>query len=402
MSNAAADTTPSARATSLPVLLCLTVGVLLWLPVLRTAPNRLLSGQGQALQAVLAAMGAGWSLAGGLLAVLAIAALVTWVGRWQWSLGTVLVLVWAVGLVWWLTALVGAFALQQSEFTGSLGRTSLSGGFWLALLLAWLSASDALRSLQASAGQRTCLWALLLAGPAILLVHGALDALSALREYANRSEDFWRACAEHLHTIGLTTALTVCTAVPLGVFLHRRPRWAGQVFALLNLVQTIPSIAMFGVLMAALGWLGAVFPVLPGLGIHGIGLLPAVLALTFYSLLPLVRSTYEGLTNVPAASTEAARAMGLSTRQLLLQVEFPLAAPVILSGLKVMLIQTIGLTAVAALIGAGGLGALMFEGLFSSALDLVILAVVPIVVMAWCAEALFVALNAAAPQWIRH
>ena len=153
--------------------------------------------------------------------------------------------------------------------------------------------------------------------------------------------------------------------------------------------------------MAALAWLGAVFPLLPAWGIQGIGLAPAVLALTLYSLLPLVRSTFEGLASVPAAAVESARAMGMSGRQRLWQVELPLAAPVMLSGLKVMLIQTIGLAAVAALIGAGGLGALMFEGLFSSALDLVLLAVAPIVVLAWCAEGLFAASTAFLPPGLR-
>ena len=168
---------------------------------------------------------------------------------------------------------------------------------------------------------------------------------------------------------------------------------------LLSLVQTVPSIALFGLLMALLAWLGTLIPVLPAWGIQGIGLAPAVLALTFYSLLPLVRSTYEGLSNLPSALSESGRAMGLSSTQLLWQVELPLAAPVILSSLKVMLVQTIGLAAVAALIGAGGLGALMFEGLFSSALDLVILAVVPIVVLAWLAEALFLVLSTLSHRW---
>jgi osmoprotectant transport system permease protein len=116
---------------------------------------------------------------------------------------------------------------------------------------------------------------------------------------------------------------------------------------------------------------------------------PAVLALTAYSLLPLVRSTYEGLSSVAHPVKDAGRAMGLSRHQLLWQVEVPLAAPVLLSGVKVMLVQAVGLTAVAALIGAGGLGALMFEGLFSSAVDLVVLAVVPIVALAWCTEVFF-------------
>jgi osmoprotectant transport system permease protein len=170
----------------------------------------------------------------------------------------------------------------------------------------------------------------------------------------------------------------------------------------LNLVQTIPSIALFALLMTLLASLGKLFPLLPAIGIQGVGMAPAVLALTFYSLLPLVRSTFEGLSQLPKAVGESAQAMGLSRSQQLWQIELPLALPVLLSGLKVMLIQTIGLTAVAALIGAGGLGTLMFEGLFSSALDLVVLAIVPIVVLAWLAEALFMGLNALSSRWVRR
>ena len=269
------------------------------------------------------------------------------------------------------------------------------------VLLAWLAANDALRRVRASNLAVSCYWVTVLVGLLVLITSGALDSLSSLREYANRQEDFWRALAQHIHIIALTTGLTVVIGLPLGVAIHRHPAWAGRVFPLLNLVQTIPSIALFGLLIAVLAWLGKVFPLLPAWGIQGIGLAPAVLALTLYSLLPLVRSTREGLSQLPQALTESGKAMGLSNSQLFWQVELPLAFPVILSGLKVMLIQSIGLTAVAALIGAGGLGALMFEGLFSSAVDLVILAVMPIVVLTWLAEAFFMALTALSRQWIR-
>ena len=313
--------------------------------------------------------------------------------------GAVFTLAWVAAAVWGLAALAGHFASAQGQISEGLARTSLSAGFWLGLLTAWLLAQDSWRQLQARPWQAALYWGLLLAGLALLLVNGALDALSSLKEYANRQEEFWRALLQHLRIIALTTGLTVVTGLPLGVALHRRPRWAARVFPLLSLVQTVPSIALFGLLMALLAWLGTLIPVLPAWGIQGIGLAPAVLALTFYSLLPLVRSTYEGLSNLPSALSESGRAMGLSSTQLLWQVELPLAAPVILSSLKVMLVQTIGLAAVAALIGAGGLGALMFEGLFSSALDLVILAVVPIVVLAWLAEALFLVLSTLSHRW---
>ena len=235
-----------------------------------------------------------------------------------------------------------------------------------------------------------------------LLASGVLDGISSVKEYAARDEDFWRALTQHLRIILTTVVLTVGTGLPLGVWVHRTPVWSRRIFPALSIVQTIPSIALFGVLMALLAWLGKLFPLLPAWGIQGVGMAPAVLALTLYSLLPLVRSVHAGLSHIPAGIRESAQAMGLSTTQLLLQIELPLALPVVLAGLKVMLIQTIGLTAVAALIGAGGLGSLMFEGLFSSAMDLVVLAVIPIVMLAWLAEALFMALDLASRRLVRR
>lgn len=371
------------------------------LPLVSTAPNRLLSGQGVSLAQVLRASAPGWSLLT-LGLTLPAGVLVALLARWpdRRSLQWLLLVVLGAGFPA-LLALAGQHAAASDLQSGGMGRTTLASGFWLGTLLLWMLANEALRRLSASPVVVGLVWSLLLLAVCGLLGSGVLDTLSTVKEYGNRAEDFWGALRRHLHIILLTTALTLSTGLPLGVALHRRPRWASRVFPLLNLVQTVPSIALFGLLMALLSTLGRHVPLLPALGIQGVGLAPAVLALTFYSLLPLVRSTHEGLAHVPRTYTEAGTAMGLSRRQLLWQVELPLAVPVLLSGLKVMLVQTIGLTAVAALIGAGGLGSLMFEGLFSSALDLVVLAVIPIVALAWLAEALFIVLHTLARRWAR-
>jgi osmoprotectant transport system permease protein len=137
--------------------------------------------------------------------------------------------------------------------------------------------------------------------------------------------------------------------------------------------------------MAPLAALGTM---LPGSGISGVGPLPAVIALTLYSLLPIVRNTAVGLDGVPAPVREAARGMGLTPRQIFLRVDLPLALPVFLSGLRITVVQAVGLAAVAALIGAGGLGAIMFQGLFANALDLVLLGAVPVILLAVAADAL--------------
>jgi osmoprotectant transport system permease protein len=374
-----------------PGLLLLAAAVLAALPFVTVAPNRLLSGSGQSL-AVVWALQAAWSPLP-VAALLLLCATATLFPPWRaaalWGCSV------ALGLLFWaLLAWAGAYASLASAQSDSLARTSLGSGFWLGSLLLWLAASEALRQLQAPRRVAALYWWLVLAGASALLLAGQLDALSLLKEYAAHAEQFWSAIAQHLRLVGLTVLLTLLCGFPLGLWLHRHAAASARVFLVLNFVQTIPSIALFGLLMALLALLAQAAPWLRAVGVNGVGLAPAVLALTLYSLLPLVRSIFSGLQQVPAEVRESALAMGLSGRQLLWQVELPLALPVLLSGLKVMLIQAIGLAAVAALIGAGGLGALMFEGLFSSAIDLVTLAVLPLVALSGLADGGFSALAA--------
>lgn len=154
-------------------------------------------------------------------------------------------------------------------------------------------------------------------------------------------------------------------------------------------MQTLPSIALFGLLIAPLAALGAWLQGrgLGDWGVQGVGLLPAALALTLYSLLPVVHGTLAGLQQVPAAVLDAATGLGLGPRQRFWQVQWPLALPVWLAALRVSTVQAVGLAVVAALIGAGGFGVLIFQGLASSALDLVLLGVLPVVALALALDA---------------
>ena len=145
--------------------------------------------------------------------------------------------------------------------------------------------------------------------------------------------------------------------------------------------------------MAPLAWAATQLPVLGRLGISGVGLAPAVLALLLYALLPIVRAALAGLEQVPSAAVTAARAMGFTPWQVLWRVELPLALPVLLIGLRTAVVQTTGLAAVTALVGAGGLGSIMFDGLFSAANELVMLGVIPIVLLAILADTFFKALG---------
>ena len=292
-----------------------------------------------------------------------------------------------LGWVW----LAGAQAQLAAETAESpLMRTAFGGGFWVLVVLCALAITDALQRLALNAVARA-LASLAVVLPVLwLLTQGHLDALSLLKEYANRQDVFQSAWRRHMQIVLTTLVPTLLIGVPLGVAAYRRPRLSTPLFAVLNLIQTVPSIALFGLLLAPLA---AVAVWWPGSGISGIGLMPAVLALTLYSLLPIVHSTVTGLRQVPGAVVEAATGMGLTPRQIFWRIEVPLALPLLVAGIRTTTVQAVGLAVVAALIGAGGFGAIMFQGLLSSALDLVLLGVLPVVALAVVVDALFQSLS---------
>lgn len=178
---------------------------------------------------------------------------------------------------------------------------------------------------------------------------------------------------EHLWLVGLSTAFAVLIGVPLGIVIAQRPRLNKPVLASANIIQTIPSLALFGFLLPV-PWLGERSDRL------------AILALTLYALLPIIRNTYTGIRGVDPAVVEAGRGMGLTESQLLFQVELPLAVSVILSGIRVAIVISVGLATIAAAIGAGGLGEFIFRGL-AMVDDRVILAgAIPAAILALLAD----------------
>lgn len=197
------------------------------------------------------------------------------------------------------------------------------------------------------------------------------------------------ALAQHLTILFATVMPALLIGVPLGIWCAFSVARQGPVFALLNIIQTIPSVALFGLLIAPLAGLVKHFPLLGKFGVAGTGMTPALIALVLYALLPLVRGVVAGLNQVPQDVLESARAMGMNTFQRFVSVQFPLALPVFLRSLRVVMVQTVGMAVIAALIGAGGFGALVFQGLLSSAVDLVLLGVIPVVVLAVLIDALF-------------
>lgn len=364
------------------------------LPLVKVAPNRLLSGEPVFFFSVL--HGPMWAL-GIVLAALALAAVLKPGTFVNWFAAV------AAGLsIPGLVYLAASYARQVALIESPIARTSLGGAFWLVFVLLGLVLADALNRLKAGRALRF-LALMLVAVPVLsLLASGWCDELSIMKEYTNRSDIFWPAVARHLQIVALALGFTLAFGLPLGWAAFRFERVGRLLFPLLNIIQTIPSIALFGLLMAPLALLAASWPVLGKAGISGVGLAPGVIALTLYSLLPVVRGTLAGLAQVPLAVRQAADGLGMPAAKRFWQIEVPLALPVMLGGVRTGAIQVVGLAAVTALIGAGGLGSIMFEGLFSSAQDLVLLGVLPIVLMGALADGLFkVLISASSPKGVR-
>jgi osmoprotectant transport system permease protein len=180
---------------------------------------------------------------------------------------------------------------------------------------------------------------------------------------------------EHLWMVGVSTVIAVAIGIPLGIVITRKPVLRNPVIAMANIIQTIPSLALFGFLLPA-PWIGERADRL------------AILALTLYALLPLIRNTYAGIEGVDRAVVEAARGMGLTDWQLLFKVELPLASSVILAGIRVAVVMSVGLATIAAAIGAGGLGELIFRGLAMVNNTVILAGAIPAAVMALAADVL--------------
>ncbi len=185
---------------------------------------------------------------------------------------------------------------------------------------------------------------------------------------------------QHVSIVGVAVGLAVLTGVPIGIAITQSRRAADVVLYVAAIIMTIPSIALFGMLIPLLSLIG-----------QGIGWLPAVIAVLLYSQLPIIRNTYTAIMNVDPALREAARGMGMTALERLRQVELPLAVPVIMAGVRVAVVMNIGITAIATYIGAGGLGTLIARGisqtdprqLIAGALSVSLLAIISDYALLW-------------------
>ncbi len=395
-------TAPATQRPSLPFPIIVRNQVLLVLAIIAAvaaltsgfvvlAPNRLISGRPIVLWS---AVGGGWTIGFAVLGALLLAASLSPPAR-TLHVGVALI----AGLLLLLTlAAAGHAAGALAAGAGPAARISLGGAFWLIASCAGLAVVDALQRLGAGPARRVLAVVAMGGGIAVLAVAGVFDELSIVREYAGRRQLFAEALLRHVALVAGSVGPALAIGFPLGIAAVRVPRVQGLLFAVLNMLQTIPSIALFGLLIMPLSALATAVPWLAALGVGGIGPAPAVVALVLYALLPIVRNTAAGLAGVDRAVIDAARGMGLTRHQLFWQIELPLALPVLLAGLRIVVVQTIGLAVVAALIGAGGLGTFVFEGLGQYALDLVLLGALPAIFLALAADFVLQTLAAMRPR----
>lgn len=341
---------------------------LLSLPFVEFRANRIVSG---VPVSVWSAGGWSWVLLALVVAALALALSPPshrrGLGVMLAGAGTVAALPWALG----------STALHLLQDTAPATRVSIGAAAWLVLTggaVVWFAGS---RSVQRDI-VRPIVAAMVLVLFAASMPLGGGSQLSLIREYGVQGARFWRLVGEHLLLSGLGLGFGTLLGTVLGVTASRQRVIRASVLGAVGMIQTVPSLALLGLLVLPLA----------ALGLPGIGTLPAVIALTLYALLPIVRNTVVGLDAVDRGALDAGRGMGMSRGQLFFRVEMPLALPLVLEGIRAAAVLVIGIAAVTAFVGAGGLGILVFQGWGQQADDLTLLGALPMVVLAVLADLL--------------
>lgn len=342
------------RVVWLGAALLLAGGLLPWVSL---KANRLAPGEALAL---------GPGLEAALLGVALLLALTARHALWATLLANAALLGGALAL--------GALSAGATLGTPTTARAAAAGGFWLWMAGAALALSGASAGLSPRTRPLAWLW-----GPGLLALWltGGLKHWSVLVEAQVEGPRLAQEFARHLELVGAGLGLALLIGAPLAVWAASRARVAAVVLGMANGIQTLPSLALLGLLIAPLSALGAALPWLREIGVKGIGTAPALLALTLYALLPLLRNGVAALRGVSAEVQDAARGMGMTASQRFWRVALPLALPVWLAGVRQAFVLLVGVTAVAALIGAGGLGVYIFRGLQSAAPDLILLGALP-------------------------
>ncbi len=345
------------------------------LPFIVVKPNRILEGQGHMLIDALPSV-SGIALAAALV-VVALCLLLRLPASARLAMVTAALLAVILAL--------GSAASAGLPPGNSYARVSPGSGFWLLLFALSLAFIDVIAKLKLSPTVRLVLLVIAIMAVGGIFASGILADISVMKEYANRTEAFWAEMSRHAMLALGSMLVAFLIGLPLGVVCHRVSWLRAAALNMLNILQTIPSIALFGLLILPLGWVATNVPGAAAIGISGIGTAPAFVALVLYSLLPVVANTVAGLENVPREANDAARGAGMTDLQRLFSIEFPLTFPSLLAAIRIVLIQNIGMATIAALIGGGGMGVFVFQGLGQSAMDLVLLGALPTVAMSFVA-----------------
>ena len=352
----------------------LVAAALAGLPLLTLAPNRLVPGDPVAagwpgLGPAALALAAGWLTSGARPGrALPLAALIAALA----GLGV-------------LGLMVGEGAARLLAGRPAAARASLGAGAWVAGFAFLLLAAEAARAIPERTGRPLALaGGLALAGFAGW--SGLFDAVSLAVEYRARAGAVQAAVGQHLGLSAGALGLALLVSAPLALLLLRGGWPARGVEAVLNGVQVVPALALFAALVSVLSGVLAWLPSLRALGLAAIGPTPAVLGTAAYVALPLVQSLAAGLASPDPAVLESARALGLTRLQVLLRVRLRLGAPLLLGGLRVATVQSIGLSTLGGLVGAGGLGAVVFDGMAQFAPDLILLGAIPVIALSLAAD----------------
>jgi osmoprotectant transport system permease protein len=346
---------------------------------LSIAPNRLADGRPLTLWNL------GLSQMAIIFALLLLVFIAAFIGDKMWRSGALFTS--GAGLLIAILLIAGTAAAAHLNPQEPARRIALASAFWILFSVGVLACFQGLQ--HATRIWKPALPSGLAAAIVAIAASGELNSLSLAREFYAERATFAIELLRHIGLVAAAVFVASFCAIPLVLAAVYRPGARNAIFTMLNLLQTIPSIALFGLLIAPLSFVATEIPLARDIGIGGIGAAPALIALVLYGLLPLVRSADAGFRNVPADVQEAARGMGMNAHEIFWKVDLPVALPALMSGLRVVTVQSIGLAIVAALIGAGGLGTFVFQGIGEYALDLVLVGALPTILLAVAVDALF-------------
>lgn len=304
--------------------------------------------------------------------------------REGWLSEVVLTLAGILGLFFPLMVL-GIVGPGVRETFGNLARYSPSSGMYL-----YLTAVMIIFLMKRKVTLYDALGVALVAS-AVLFVfsQGSYDRLGIVLEGRNLGKRITQEVLAHIRLTGISLAISIAIGLPLAFASFQSKRAQKIIFPLLNLLQTIPGIALLGLLITPLSTLSRTFPFLREMGIKGIGNTPAIIALSTYALYPIIRYSFTAFSSIEESVIQAAKGMGMNPLQVWRMVRLPLAAPGVLHGIRVALIQTIGNATLAKLIGGDGLGVLIFDGLGQASVDMVLLGMLLIIALTVASDRAF-------------